>query len=49
VHRSGRRDLVVFNVPANPDAAHELLGLTREASEILARLMAGDHPVDLPT
>lgn len=49
VHRSGRRDLVVFNVPADPDAAHALLRLTREESEILSRLMADDHPVDLPT
>jgi TrkA domain protein len=49
VHRSGRRDLVVFNVPADPDAASELLRLTREESEILSRLVADNHPVDLPT
>jgi len=49
VHHSDRRDLVVFNVPADPDAAPELLRLTRGESEILARLMADDHPVDLPT
>jgi TrkA domain protein len=49
VHRSGRRDLVVFNVPANPDAVHELVRLTREESETLARLLADDHPVDLPS
>ena len=49
VHRSGRRDLVVFNVPADPDAAHELVRLTREESELLSRLFVDDHPVDLPT
>jgi len=49
VHRSGRRDLVVFDVPADPDAARELVRLTREESETLARLMADDHPADLPT
>ena len=49
VHRSGRRDLVVFNVPADPDAAHVLLRLTREESEILSQLLADDHPVGLPT
>jgi TrkA domain protein len=43
-HRSGRRDLVIYDVPTDPDAARRVATLTPAESETLAELLTAGLP-----
>jgi hypothetical protein len=44
-HRSGQRDLVVYDVPTDPDAARKIAVLTAAESHTLAEFLTAGLPV----